>query len=373
MTWRVESGQPAEAQPASTQDASPAADRSLAAVTSPVPQSEWDQIYHSDPDALPTQSWRWAQALVSTGRFADRSRLYTFDDGRRALVPLFCRVHLGPIPVRLWSQPAAWGFGGVVAEAGLDAAHLSTILSDLEHASLLAIGLRPNPLHAAAWTEAAQRWTRIERCAHVLDLDGGMARVWDNRFKPRTRTAVRKAQAAGMDIVCGRSVDLIAEFYQLFEKSVIRWAGKQREPVPLALWRARRRDPIDKFHRLAEAMGDGFRLWLARHEGQAVAAILVLQDTNAHYTRGAMNEELAGPLSANVLLHHRAIEEACAAGCRSYHMGETGHSEALAQFKSRFGAVAVPYAEYLRERVPVSGLTTGAKTLVKRVIGFRDA
>ncbi len=373
MTWRVESGHPAEAQPASTQGASPAADRTLAAVTSPVSQGSWDGVYHSDPDALPTQSWRWAQALVSTGQYADRSRLYTFDDGRQALVPLFCRIHGGLVSGRLWSQPAAWGFGGVVAEGGLDAAHLKAILSDLEHISPLGVGLRPNPLHAEAWAEATQGWTRIERSAHVLDLEGGMTNVWEQSFKPRTRTAIRKAQASGLQIVCGRSDSLIEEFYKLFEKSIIRWAGKQREPVPLALWRARRRDPIDKFNRMAEAMGDGFRLCLARHDGQAVAAILVLQDTNAHYTRGAMDEELAGRLSANVLLHYRAIEEACVAGCRFYHMGETGRSEALAQFKSRFGAIAVPYAEYFREEVPVSALTTGVKTLVKRVIGFRDA
>ena len=373
MTWRVESGHPAEAQPASTQGAWPATNRSLAAVTSPVPQSEWAQIYRSAPDAFPTQSWRWAQALVSAGQFPDRSRLYTFDDGRQALVPLFRRVHRGPVPGRLWSQPAAWGFGGVVAETRQDAAYLSAILSDLERASPLGVGLRPNPLHAAAWAEAARGWTRIERSAHVLDLDGGMASVWESRFKPRTRTAVRKAQSAGMEITCGRSGALIEEFYRLFEQSVVRWAGKQGEPVPLALWRARRRDPVEKFHAMANAMGEGFRLWLARHDGEAVAAIVVLQDANAHYTRGAMNEELAGPLSANVLLHYRAIEEACAVGCRSYHMGETGRSEALAQFKSRFGAVAVPYAEYLKERLPVSALTRGAKTMVKRLIGFRDA
>lgn len=373
MTWRVESGHPAEAQPASTQVLSPAANRAVIAVASPVRDADWDRIYHRDPDALPTQSQRWAQALVSTGRFADKSRLYTFDDGQQALVPLFCRAYGGPVHGRLWSQPAAWGFGGPVAERGLDTAQLSAILADLEHAWPLGVGLRPNPLHAAVWADAATRWVRIERSAHVLDLSGGMTGVWETRFKPRTRTAIRKAQAAGMEIVCGRSGGLIEEFYRLFERSVIRWAGKQREPVPLALWRARRRDPIEKFHCMANAMGEGFGLWLARHEGEAVAAILVLQDGNAHYTRGAMNEEKAGPLSANLLLHYRAIEAACAAGCRSYHMGETGRSEALAQFKSRFGAVAVPYAEYSREAVPISGLTRTAKTLVKRAIGFRDA
>ncbi len=86
-----------------------------------------------------------------------------------------------------------------------------------------------------------------------------------------------------------------------------------------------------------------------------------------------MDQDLAGPTLANYLLHKMAIEEACQAGCRYYHMGETGTSRPLAQFKTHFGAHEIPYAEYRLERLPISKLDRGLRTIVKGVIGFQDA
>lgn len=80
-----------------------------------------------------------------------------------------------------------------------------------------------------------------------------------------------------------------------------------------------------------------------------------------------------GPTRANYLLQRLAIEDACAAGCRHYHMGETGESKPLAQFKTRFGAQPYSYAEYHLERVPLMAVDRTVRTAVKRLIGFRDA
>jgi lipid II:glycine glycyltransferase (peptidoglycan interpeptide bridge formation enzyme) len=85
-----------------------------------------------------------------------------------------------------------------------------------------------------------------------------------------------------------------------------------------------------------------------------------------------MDKELAGPTRANYLLHRLAIEDACAAGCHHYHMGETGASKSLAQFKTRFGAHPYPYAEYHLEMVPVTAVDRAMRSAVKRVIGFTD-
>src|SRR4029450_9359463 len=107
-------------------------------------------------------------------------------------------------------------------------------------------------------------------------------------------------------------------------------------------------------------------------EGRPLAAILVLLGANAHYTRGVMDQDLAGPTRANYLLHRLAIEDACAAGCAHYHMGETGSSESLAQFKTRFGARAHPYAEYHIERVPFTAADRLVRETGKRASGVRD-
>lgn len=332
----------------------------------------WDAIYHGDPAALPSQSRRWAGAITACG-YRDITRRYVFEDGRQAVLPLFEGRH-GPRHLRRWwSPPAAWGFGGVIAEPPLTAVELSLILQDVAAQVPLQVRLRPNPLQDRIWQQAASPgWVRLARTGHVLDLTGGFSAVWSQRFRPRTRTAIRKAERASLDIEAGNTPRLVEEFYGLFERSVERWAGKQHEAVALARWRARRRDPVAKFHVLAKAMGSECRIWLARHEGRPAAAILTLQGHNAHYTRGAMDAERVGTTCANFLLHHLAIEAACEAGCRTYHMGETGRSASLAQFKSRFGAIATPYAEYIFERVPLHWVGERARVVVKRVIGFRD-
>jgi hypothetical protein len=85
-----------------------------------------------------------------------------------------------------------------------------------------------------------------------------------------------------------------------------------------------------------------------------------------------MDKELAAQTNANDLLQKMAIEEACRAGCRHYHMGESGSSSSLAHFKSRFGAVAYPYAEHHLERLPLTRMDGALRQLVKRLIGFRD-
>jgi lipid II:glycine glycyltransferase (peptidoglycan interpeptide bridge formation enzyme) len=85
-----------------------------------------------------------------------------------------------------------------------------------------------------------------------------------------------------------------------------------------------------------------------------------------------MNKDLAAPTNANDILQWRAIEDACSAGCRHYHLGESGTSRSLAHFKEKFAAQPVDYTEYVIERLPLTRLDGVARSAVKRVLCFRD-
>jgi hypothetical protein len=85
-----------------------------------------------------------------------------------------------------------------------------------------------------------------------------------------------------------------------------------------------------------------------------------------------MDKERAGPLRANDLLMWEAIQAACAAGAGTFHLGESGGSASLSDYKERFGARPVEYPELRLERVPISATDRAARSLVKRVIGFRE-
>jgi Acetyltransferase (GNAT) domain len=342
-------------------------------VVTPAPRDEWLSLIRSSPDALLTQTPAWLDCLCEVGGYEDGSRLYETVDGRTFVLPLARRRFPPNRLASLASMPASWGMGGIVTAGGVKQEDVAAVFADLTGRPALTTSIRPNPLCAPAWAAARPPAVAcIPRRAHVLDLSGGFSHVSSKRFTSTARAGIRKAERLGVVVERDTSAKLVPVFYELFRRSLDRWAQRQHEPRWLAQWRGRRRDPIRKFQAMTQKLGNGFRLWVASVEGKPAAAIMVLQGPNAHYTRGAMDHDLAGPAHANELLHRMAIEEACQEGCRHYHMGESGSSEGLARFKERFGAEPHDYSEFHLERLPIRKATVPLRQLVKRTIGFRD-
>jgi hypothetical protein len=343
-------------------------------VTSPADRSIWLELMQADRSSLVSQSPGWIDCICASGSYVDASRQYEMPDGRRLILPL---VRLRGIPAALSSyasMPNSWGFGGLIASTPLQKDDIAAVLADLVNQPFLRLSIRPNSLYARIWAEACPPGLKAQpRLAHVLDLQGGFDEVWSRRFASNTRNKIHKAERSGVSVEYDETGRLVPAFYELFQRSIERWAKQQHEPLALARWRARRRDPIEKFQIIAQELGSACKIWMAWVDSQPAAAILVLQDANAHYTRGVMDIDLAGPTRANYLLQKLAIEAACAAGCRYYHMGESGASDSLAHFKERFGAVPVSYAEYVIERLPITAMGASTRRLVKNMIGFKDA
>ena len=341
-----------------------------------VPPEVWGELCAADTDVMPTQAAEWIRCLTAVGGYRNASRLYEMPDGRRALLPLVHRPYPGGSAV-LHSMPNSWGYGGLIAPDGVTAELVGAVLDDLSATPVVRVHIRPNPLHARAWAQAAaerQGITAVPSRAHILDLEGGFERVWSDRFKGNVRTGVRRAEKEGVTVETDTTGRLVPVFYDLLLRSVDRWATQQHEPRWLARFRSRRRDPLSKFTAIAALMGEDCRISVAWFENKPVAAVVVLRGrNNAHYTRGAMDKTLAGRVRANDLLQKAAIEDACRSGCHRYHMGDSGFSESLGQFKSRFGAAPHDFAEYWIERLPVYRADRALRTGVKRVIGFQDA
>jgi hypothetical protein len=343
-------------------------------VVSPAPRDVWQEQYESDPEALVTQSPAWLDGMCALGGWEDATRLYERPKGRLLVLPMVRRVGLGSGRLALRSSYGeGWGMGGLLASRGITREDVDAVAQDLLLRAGLRTLIRPNPLLAGEWAAAEVPGAQVvRRLAHVLDLEGGFDVVWSRRFAGGARRDVRRAERAGVVVERGSSAAHVDAFYELFDRSLERWANQQHEPVWLARWRGHRRDPVRKFHSLARSLGQAFGVWVARLDDRPVAAAIVLLGGNAHYTRGAMDVARAGPARANYLIHFHAIREACEAGCRSYHFGETGGSSTLAFFKSRFGAEPYPYAEYRFERLPLTPIDRRLRAAVKRAIGIVD-
>jgi lipid II:glycine glycyltransferase (peptidoglycan interpeptide bridge formation enzyme) len=206
----------------------------------------------------------------------------------------------------------------------------------------------------------------------VLTLTEDFATIRAKRFSSNARRHLKIAEAAGLELVGGSEPELVRDFHTLLTRSFDRWAAQQKEPAFVARLRGKRRDPLWKFLAISKALGPQMKIFLARRDGRPVAAILVLFGRNAHYTRGAMDKTLAAPTSANYLLQAAAIEEACRSGCTTYHMGETGRSKSLADFKEKFGAIGVDYWELRHERLPISQIDAALRSAAKKMLGMSD-
>ncbi len=340
-------------------------------VISPAPRTEWQRIVAADPYALVSQTPQWTDVICASGRYEDVSRMYVQDE-RTFVLPFLRRVGArGPLAIEA-SNPTYWGVGGIVEPGGPRSDDIATTFRDLGGNRVLRRSIVPNPLLADIWAaNAPSRAVVRRRRAHVVNLSDGFDRVW-RRFRGAARTGARRAEREGVRVECDTTGRFVPTFYDLLERSTLRWARQQHEPMMLARFRLRHRDPRAKLDAIARILGEHCQIWLATIDGRPAAALVVLQGTNASYIRGAMDERLA-QLRANDLLFRCAIEDACRAGCRWFHMGESGTSKSLAQFKERFGAQPYDYSEYRLESLPLSAMESAVKNAVKHAIGFVDA
>jgi len=332
----------------------------------------WAAVVDSDPAALPEQTPEWVDAICDGSRYTDVSRSYLFADGRRFVLPLVTRRGMPRAAEQLWSFPNAWGIGGPVG-TGLDRHVVDHIAADLRGLGAARVSIRIDPRDDIHWRHIAESRDALvlPRTAHVAELlespEAHLASI-----SSRTRYNLRKAERKGVRLETGFGGELLDDHYGLFLSSVERWAGRQHEPLAMARWRAARRDPLAKLRSMSEHLGDRFVVVVAFIDGRPAASAIMLLGPTTRYTRSAIDVELSRGTCASDAVQWRALELAYQHGARWYNMGESGSSAGLAEYKERFGAVAVPYGEYRFERIPITRVDRAARGLVKRVVGFKD-
>ena len=164
------------------------------------------------------------------------------------------------------------------------------------------------------------------------DVLKGMNQQW--------RRNIKKADKAGVEVSVGGEEDLKA-FHDLYVHTAERDGFTPR--------------PLSYFHTMVEALSaeepDRIRIYLARHEGDLVAATIGIRvGTHAWYSYGASSTEKRDVRGSNAV-QWAMIREALAAGATTYDLrGITDTLDAddshvgLIQFKVGTGGEAVEYA-----------------------------
>ena len=340
-------------------------------VVTPAPRRVWRELLESNPRVNIYQTPAWLDAICATGGYKDASRLYETAAGEQLILPMVRRTWMPPALAVEESLPAGWGTGGLVATRPIKAEDITAVWRDLITQRAASIRIRPENLAVESWDIAhAPPGVRVNRpIKHVIELPGSFESVWRERFKGKVRTAVRKAERAGLVVEWGSSDRFVREFYELYLGWISRRAAERGLPKSLMLLRA---EPLRKYHAVAEKLGADCRIWIARLDNRPIAAIITLiHGIYANYWRGCSDKGLSGPVRANDLLQRYAIEYACDAGCRYYNMGWSP-TASLGAFKGTFGALPQQFPVYTFDRIPLtqvdhlrSSLTRGAKWFVQ--------
>jgi lipid II:glycine glycyltransferase (peptidoglycan interpeptide bridge formation enzyme) len=305
---------------------------------------------------------------ICESRWTDVTRCYQLADGRRLILPMARAPR--PVPFES-SQRTHWGFGGLLADGGVQPGDIALVATDLGQRRALRTAVRPNPLRGAEWMAATTGATQIARRAHAMDLSGGIDDVL-GRMPRQGRKSLRAAERRGVVVESDANGALLPAFFELLMQSRERWAEAQREPKLLARFRYRMYDTLEKWQRIQQHIGAACRVYVARQDGEALAAGIVLFGKNVHHTRSASSRALAAKTYASEAIVGAAVQDACRSGARTYHMGESGESASLAQFKEKLGCRPYDYPEVRYERLPLTALDQRARSTVKRLIGFTD-
>ena len=323
---------PTAARPAARASRPSRAARSTA--PAPAPRGLWREVLAADPYALASQSPEWIDALCATGRYADASRVYESAAGAPMILPLVRRT--GPWPSATApraSMPPAWGMGGLLCGSPVERRDVEAVVCDLTGQPALRTTIRPNPLHAAPWSQAAgPDAITLPRRAHVLDLAAGADGVWARA--PKLRRGVRKAERSGLEVRCGHDDEPVDAFHMLLGLSVQRWAAISTNRCARAPARATSRPGLEvrSPHR---GVPGRVRIWIAyekavrRRDHRAPGARPPTRA--ARWTRSAA---ASPPTSSCTGSRSGGLRGRLPA----YHMGETGSSASLARFKEKLGA-----------------------------------
>jgi lipid II:glycine glycyltransferase (peptidoglycan interpeptide bridge formation enzyme) len=243
------------------------------------------------------------------------------------------------------------------------------VFADLSRSRFPQVRLRLGWRNAPAWSAAAPASAvRVPHVTHVIDLRDGFGRVWDQAFSKSTRRNTNKAESEGLTIETGSSAELVDVFYDLYMHWTEERARKRGIPLRLARLLAGHREPRRKYDEVARRLGEGCCIWVASDRGLPVAAAIALtRGRSAVHWRSASYRPTRASKYANVLLTSRMIESACAAGCHTMDLGESGGVRSLVEYKERFGARPVQTAEYRLERLPLTRLERSARSVTDAV------
>jgi CelD/BcsL family acetyltransferase involved in cellulose biosynthesis len=303
---------------------------------------EWDEVWRACDYATYFHSREWAEiwSAYTNRRLSSHPILILFTDGKRALLPLSVQEQFRGVVNKYLSSPAKT-YGGWLSSHPLDVGHGCLLVDYLRKTKNICWRLNPYDRLAMQMcpTEAYQDET------HAIDLLTGFDVIFKSWTKGH-RSAVHKAQKAGVLVKPALSIEDWKEYYKIYEESLERWGNG-----------ATSRYGWEFFEGMIRQNSPYIRLWLALHKkATAAGALCLYAKSHVVYWHGAARKEYF-PLRPVHLLVHEAVKDAWGQGYSWFDFNPSGGHGGVKSFKKSFGAqrLSCPVVELKSVRARLCG------------------
>ncbi len=293
----------------------------------PATSQEWDEIWLACDYATYFHSRQWAEIwqVYTTGQSYPLPRLVTFNDGKRALLPLSAQKRWRGLFTNYISSPGGT-FGGWLACDRLELNHIK-LLTDTLLTSCPNLFWRVNPYEPSVEAAIAPITETDE--THVLTLDEPFEQL-QKRWTKGHISAVSKARKSGITVRLAESLDDWLSYYRVYEDSLQRWGSKASSRYSWGI-----------FEVIAQHHSPHIKLWLAIYQNQIVAgALCFYAKCHVVYWHGAALAEYFHLRPVNLLMAE-AIAHACQQGFTWFDFNPSGGHPGVAAFKKSFGTTTL--------------------------------
>jgi GNAT acetyltransferase-like protein len=289
----------------------------------PTKDGRWSDLAERHPKASVFHTVGWLEALRNTYGYDPVAFTTSSPSGELNNGFLFCRVNSWLTGHRLVSLPFS-DHCEPLCDSRDDLNFLIRYLqTTMEYQDLRYLEVRPVNGNFGETGETNGFRPAAMYYLHVLDLRRELDEVFGSFDKDSVQRRVHRAERAGLTEKCGRSDDLLKEFYALFVKT----RGRQRLPPTPYTW----------FRNLIQFYGKALEIRLAYRANTPISAILTLRCKDAVYYKYGCSDAQFNRFGAIPWLLWRAIASAKLNGASEFDMGRTEEQNAgLLAFKNRW-------------------------------------
>jgi len=289
----------------------------------PTKDARWAELVERHPRASVFHTAGWLKALRRTYGYEPVAFTTSSPDEDLKNALVFCRINSWLTGRRLVSLPFS-DHCELLCDSAEDVSFLIRYLqSAMEHREWKYLEVRPINGNFSDIGDGIGFLPAATYFLHTIDLRPDLKEVFRNLDKDSIQRRIQRAQRAGLVEKCGRSDDLLKEFYALF----VITRGRHRVPPTPYAW----------FRNLIHCLDKALEIRLAYIDKTPIAAILTLQFRDVVYFKYGCSDARFNKFGATPWLLWRAIAAGKSNGANEFDMGRTQQGNAgLLAFKNHW-------------------------------------